>query len=432
MRNKILTLYVVSIFLGIIVGLVGSIFRLSISVLGIFWEFLAHFIGGQGWGAGFISGLISMVLVLAAFLAVKYIAPEASGSGVHEIEGALLHVRPIFWKRLIPVKFFFGILALSAKMVMGREGPTIHIGGNLGEMFGSMFSLTQRRRDSLIAAGAAAGLAVAFNAPLAGALFVMEEMRNQFNYSFTNFSMVVICCITSTLVMEMMIGTQATIQMSVFHFPALNALWLFALFGFVVGFAGLLFNKVLISALDWTGKFSAKQKIIYVALVGFSVGDIAIYFPVTVGDGMQIIHQSLTFSPGFGVLCILLVIRFIGSILCYATGVPGGIFAPILALGTLLGLAMFHVLAFLHLDFSTDPGMFAVAGMAAFFAAVVRSPITGCVLVVEMTQNYSLIFPLMMTCLTASIVLQLAKNKPIYEQLLARLFVTRKLPKTIR
>ena len=112
-----------------------------------------------------------------------YIAPEATGSGVPEIEGALLHVRPIFWRRLLPVKFFFGILALAAKTLLGREGPTIHIGGNLGEMLGSVFNLTRRRRDSLIAAGAGAGLAVAFNAPLAGVIFIMEEMRNQFNYS---------------------------------------------------------------------------------------------------------------------------------------------------------------------------------------------------------------------------------------------------------
>ena len=126
MRNKILALYIISILLGVIVGLVGSIFRLSISILGSYLTQLAHSVGGQGWGAALISGCISVILVLAAFLAVKYIAPEASGSGVHEIEGALLHVRPIFWKRLLPVKFFFGILPLAAKMVLvGRGQPFI-------------------------------------------------------------------------------------------------------------------------------------------------------------------------------------------------------------------------------------------------------------------------------------------------------------------
>ncbi len=119
--------------------------------------------------------------------------------GCRKFEGALLHKRPIFWKHLLPVKFFAGVLAISAKMVVGREGPTIQMGGNFGEMLGEFFKLKRHRIDTLIAAGSAAGLAAAFNAPLAGVLFVMEEMRNQFNYSFTNFKMVVICCVAATL-----------------------------------------------------------------------------------------------------------------------------------------------------------------------------------------------------------------------------------------
>ncbi len=420
MRSKVLALYVVSIVLGSIVGLVGSTFRLSIDLLSTTFASFFHFMAQHGWPAGLISGLVSMLLVLTAFCAVKYIAPEAAGSGVPEIEGALLHKRPVFWRRLLPVKFFFGICALSANMILGREGPTIHIGGSLGEMLGNLWGMTRRRCDSLIAAGAGAGLAVAFNAPLAGVIFVIEEMHSQFKYSFTSFSVVMVSCITATVVMDLLIGTQATIQMSIFQFPDLKSLWLFALFGFIVGYAGLLFNKALIASLEFTDKLTSKQKVFYVMLIGFIVGYVSVYFPSAVGDGMQIIHQSLVFFPGLSALCFLFLVRFIGSIACYSTSVPGGIFAPTLALGTILGLAMFHLLELLHLDFLTQPGMFAVAGMAAFFAAVTRASITGSVLVVEMTQNYLLIFPLMIACITATIVLQLAHNGPIYEQLLNR------------
>ncbi|CAM3053554.1 chloride channel, voltage-gated [Legionella steigerwaltii] len=420
MRNKILMLYAVSFVLGIVVGLVGSTFRLSIDVLSNLFDNFFHFLSVHGWPAGLISGLVSMVLVYAAYFAVKQYAPQASGSGVPEIEGTLLHLKTILWRRLLPVKFFFGILALSAKMILGREGPTIHIGGSLGEMLGSLFNLSRRRKDSLIAAGASAGLAVAFNAPLAGVIFVMEEMRNQFNYSFTSFSMVVICCITATVILDLMIGPQPTIPMNVFEFPHLNSLWLFALFGIVVGFVGLLFNLSLIGSLTLLDKLTARQKSYYVLIVGFLVGYLAVDHPAAVGGGMHIIHQALTLSPGFGLLCFLLVVRFIGTMACYGTSVPGGIFAPILSLGTLLGLAMFHVLEFLHIDFLIQPGMFAVAGMAALFASSTRSPITGAVLVVEMTHNYYLIFPVMMACITATIVLQLTPNGPIYEQLLNR------------
>lgn len=418
MRSKTLILYFISILLGVSVGLVGASFRFCIEELNALLTKFFHLIAEPGWLVGLTSGFVSMLMVLAAFFAVKYIAPEASGSGVQEIEGALLHVRPIFWRRLLPVKFFFGILALSSKMILGREGPIIHIGGNLGEMLGSIFNLSRRRRDSLVAAGAAAGLAVAFNAPLAGAIFVMEEMRNQFNYSFTSFNMVVIACTVATVILELLLGTQPTIPMPVFEFPALSNLWLFALFGVIVGFAGLLFNQALMKSLILVNSLSTKHKIYYVAVIGFVVGVLAIYYPFAVGDGSDIIHQAVTISPGLHILFLLFIVRFMGSMACYSSGVPGGIFAPILALGTLLGVAVFQILVFFHLDFSTQPGMFAVAGMAALFAAATRAPITGGVLVIEMTQNYSLILPLMMTCLTATIILQLARNAPIYEQLL--------------
>ena len=361
-----------------------------------------------------------MILVYISFLAVKYFAPEAAGSGLPEIEGALLHVRPIHWHRLLPVKFIFGILAISAQMVLGREGPTIHIGGNLGEMLGKLFSLTRRRRDSLIAAGAAAGLSVAFNAPLAGVIFVMEEMRNQFNYSFTSFSVVVICCITATVILELIVGPQPTIPMGTFELHTLRSLWVFALFGIVVGYVGYLFNFVLVHTLELVNKFTPKQKSYYVLSVGFCVGLLAYYYPSAVGGGMEIIQKSQLMNPGFDFLCFILAVRFIGTMLCYGTSVPGGIFAPILSIGALLGLAIFQMLKIVHLDLLTltEPGMFIVAGMAALLAAATRSPITGAVIVVEMTQNYLLIFPVMMACITATIVQQLVRNEPIYEHLL--------------
>lgn len=420
MRHKIVLLYVVSVVLGIVVGLVGSTFRLSIDVLSTLLDSFYHFVSIHGWPSGIISGFVSMIMVYASYLAVTHFAPEASGSGVPEIEGALLHKRPIFWRRILPIKFFFGISALAAKMILGREGPIIHIGGSLGEMLGGLFNLARRRKDSLIAAGAAAGLAVAFNAPLAGVIFVMEEMRNQFNYSFTSFSMVVICCITATVILDFIIGPQPTIPMDVFEFPQLDSLWLFALFGIVVGFLGLLFNLSLMKTLAFVDKLTSKQKSYYVLVVGFLIGFLAIHHPASVGGGMEIIHQAITLSPSFDLLCFLLIVRFIGMMACYGTSVPGGIFAPILSLGTLLGLAIFHILVLLHIDFLTQPGMFAIAGMAALFASSTRSPITGAVLVVEMTHNYYLIFPVMMACITATIVLQLAPNDPIYEQLLNR------------
>lgn len=419
MRNKILTLYLIAILLGILTGIIGSFFQIAIHYGNqLVMKILAY--QTDTWTSTFLSMLISMCLTFIAWQLVRGFAPEASGSGVQEIEGTLLHERPIFWRRLLPVKFIGGVLAIVAKLVVGREGPTIQMGGNLGEMLGELLRLPTKRCDALIAAGAAAGLASAFNAPLAGVLFVLEEMRSQFNFSFTNFKTVAISCVMATITLHFILGPAPAIPMSVFSLPSLKSLWIFFIFGIIIGFVGLVFNKVLMATLAITDKFSTRTRIIYVLAIGALVGLLAHHYPATVGGGYEIIERSLTMSPSLIVLLVLILVRFVTTMLCYSTSVPGGIFAPMLALGTLLGLATATLMQYLVDDITIHPGMFAVAGMGALFSAAVRAPITGIILVVEMTQNYLLILPLMVCCLTSTTIVQLAGNKPIYTQLLQR------------
>ncbi len=420
MPIRILSFYGIAIALGVLTGLMGSLFQLAIRAIN--WLMATGLSGFdfQSWSGGFVSAIISILMVFIAWLLVKRFSPEASGSGVQEIEGRLLHERPLLWRRLLPVKFIGGVLAISSKMALGREGPTIQMGGNLGDMLSEWFHCDPKQSDALIAAGSAAGLAAAFNAPLAGILFVLEEMRSQFDFSFINFKAVAICCVISTVVMQLILGSQPAINMSAFNLPSLNSLWLFFIFGIVVGFAGLIFNLVLITSLNKMDTFSPMVLRFYVIIVALVIGFLAWYEPVLVGGGYAVIEQSLTMGLSFSVLIVLLLIRFLLSIVCYCTGVPGGVFAPILALGTLLGMAFSSISQYLTVDMSVHPGMFAVAGMGALFSATVRAPITGIVLVVEMTQNYSLILPLMITCLTSTTIMQLAGNPPLYTQLLKR------------
>ncbi|ARG97320.1 H(+)/Cl(-) exchange transporter ClcA [Legionella micdadei] len=420
MRHKLLLVYSVAILLGITTGIVGSFFQIGIRWLDYLIEQLLVSISTKGGEAAIFCALISMILTFIAWLMVRSISPEASGSGVQEIEGALLHERPIFWRRLLPVKFIAGVMAISAKLVLGREGPTIQMGGNLGDMFGEMLHFSQDRRDTLIMAGAAAGLATAFNAPLAGVLFVLEELRNEFNFTFTNFKTVAISCVMATITLHFIIGPQAAISMSVFALPSLKSLWLFFILGIMVGFLGILFNQMLMLSLRIIDTLTLFMRVAYVLAIGAGVGFLAYYQPDLVGGGYRIIHQALTFTPSASLLVVILVIRFFTTMLCYSTGVPGGIFAPMLALGALFGTASSYLLQNLMEDITIHPGMFAVAGMGALFAAAVRAPITGIVLVVEMTQNYSLILPLMVSCLTSTTIMQLARNEPIYTQLLRR------------
>jgi chloride channel protein, CIC family len=416
---NVLRIYGVSILLGVLTGAVGSLFQLSIEWTDKGMSHLFALSTSSHLPTWLISMVVSMVMVLASSYLVFRFAPEASGSGVQEIEGALLAKRRIDWRHLLPVKFLAGVLAISAKMVMGREGPTIQMGGNLGEMIGEKLRFGREDRNTLIGAGAAAGLATAFNAPLAGVVFILEEMREQFNFSFTNFKAVAICCVMATVTLHQIIGDFPAINMKLFTPPGLHLLWLFFIFGLVIGFIGLWFNIALMKTLDLVENFKVKHRVIFVMCIGLLVGFLAIAFPETVGGGYSIIHEALTMTSSVKILLLIFAARFFTTMLSYSSSVPGGIFAPMLALGTLLGIS-FCGICNLFVPYELEAGMFAVAGMGALFAASVRAPITGIILIVEMTQNYLLILPLMVTCLTSTTVVQIAENRPIYAQLLAR------------
>jgi len=422
--KKILLFYLLALLVGALTGAVGSMFQLAINKLGEGLSRAYAYVSTLGMPSVLTSSCVTLTLVLLVWFLVKYVAPETSGSGVQEIEGALMHKRSVLWMRVLPVKFIGGVLAIASGMVLGREGPTIQMGGNLGEAVGRGANMSRKRRDALIASGSGAGLATAFNAPLAGVLFVMEEMREAYPLSFLHFKTVALSCVASTFVLQSIMGTKPSIVMEVFDAPRLTDLWLFLLFGLIVGFVGIAFNRILMATLYWMDRQKTQVRVAYVAGVALVVGALASLWPNAVGGGYHIIAQSLTLTPGFIILLLLLVVRFIMTMLCYGTGVPGGIFAPMLALGTLLGLAVATGFESFFPGMTLHPGMLAVAGMGALFSAAVRAPMTGIVLVVEMTQNYALILPLMISCLTATTVVQLAGVPPIYTQLLRRTLTT--------
>jgi len=419
-NKKLLVFYGLSVLLGILVGLMGSALRFCIFYLEKFQQFASTLnVSNLFQVLGPI--VVSVLFALAALYLVKRFANEASGSGVQEIEGRLLGLRKIFWRRLIPVKFIGACLAISSKMILGREGPTIQIGGNLGAMLSDYFKLNKTKTNILIGAGAASGLAAAFNAPLAGVLFILEEMREHFKVSAISFKSVIIACVMATIVVRLCMGPSPEIIMHHFSSPPLWSGILFFIFGLIVGVVGLFFNKILFVVLDLVAMLSFKQRLGFTVIVAGIIGLISYSMPNLVGGGYEIIGQSLQLKLSFQILILILIARFILTVFCYSTGVPGGIFAPLLAIGTLLGVAFGSLVVPLFYDSSLFTGMFAVAGMGGLFAACIRAPITGIVLIVEMTQNYQLILPLMITCITSTTVVQFANEKPLYHQLLQRL-----------
>jgi CIC family chloride channel protein len=272
----------------------------------------------------------------------------------------------------------------------------------------------------LIAAGAGAGLSAAFNAPLAGILFVVEEMRPQFKYNFLSVHSVLIASVMSDIVLRLLMGQTPDIRMPMLPSPALASLWLFPLLGVVFGVFGVIFNRLLIRTLDFFANMKGWSYKLTGLYVGAAIGLMVAFFPGAVGGGYTIIPRALHESVPTTMLLVFFVVRFGTTMISYGSGAPGGIFAPMLALATVFGMWSGHYAHAWFPELIVHPQVFAVAGMGALFSATVRAPLTGIVLTIEMTGNYSLILPLILTCMVAAIVAQGLGGRPIYTVLLQR------------
>ncbi|GLT19897.1 H(+)/Cl(-) exchange transporter ClcA [Vibrio zhanjiangensis] len=426
-----LSVLVLSLIVGILSGLVGTMFEMAVHFVSdtrTEWLKQAIVRSLPLWLAAI---LISAALAFVGYYLVHRFAPEAAGSGIPEIEGAMDGIRPVRWWRVLPVKFFGGMGALGSGMVLGREGPTVQMGGAIGRMVTDLFRIkNDDTQHSLLASGAAGGLAAAFNAPLAGIMFVVEEMRPQFRYSLISIRAVIISAISANIVFRYINGQEAVITMPQYQRPELAALWLFLLLGAMFGVFGVTFNRLINFSQDLFVKIhknDRKRYLVTGSCLGGFFGLMLLYLPEITGGGIALIPTITNGGYGAGVLLLLFIARIVTTLLCFASGAPGGIFAPMLALGTLFGYAFGLITQSLLPELTIAPGMFAIAGMGALFAATVRAPITGILLVIEMTNNYYLILPLIITCLGAVIVAQFLGGQPIYSQLLHRTLKNEKL-----
>lgn len=266
-------------------------------------------------------------------------------------------------------------------MVLGREGPTVQMGGAIGRMVTDIFRIkNDDTRHSLLASGAAAGLAAAFNAPLAGIMFVVEEMRPQFRYSIISIRAVIIASVSANIVFRYINGQSAVITMPQYQSPELNTLWLFLVLGGLFGIFGVIFNRLVTFSQDLFVRFHNNDRTRYLltgSLIGGSFGIMLLYMPELTGGGIALIPNITNGDYAAGFLLLLFAGRIVTTMICFGSGAPGGIFAPMLALGTLFGYAFGLIAQQMFPELPITPGMFAIAGMGALFAGTVRAPITG-------------------------------------------------------
>lgn len=403
---------------GLLVGGLATGFHSSLNSVIAYYAALRATLG-TGLLSYAVSIGVSAVCVTAAFLLVRRVAPEAAGSGIQEIEGAMEDKRPLNWGRVLVAKFFGGLLALGSGLVLGREGPTIHMGAMTAEALSRSHDISASDHKGLLAAGAAAGLAAAFNAPLAAILFIVEETRRQFPFGYRTYMAVIIASLLSAAVTEQLTHIGPPLLVEVSYVPVWSFL-LLGLLGMLLGALGVLFNRALIGVMDLFQKIPSGLRWLPALAIGAATGGLLIVFPEATGGGEDLVPNLISAEFGIVALLVLTLLRFSGVLFSYASGVPGGIFAPMLSIATCAGLA-FGVAAIELLPLDDDfRSACAVAAMGGFFAASVRAPLVGVVLVMELTGAYALIMPVLVTCTTASLTAHHLGGRPIYEQLLER------------
>ena len=364
-------------------------------------------------------------LWFAALLLIGYVIHRLlkmdgmiSGSGIPQIKGILLGRMDMHWARVLVLKFTGAVMGIGAGMSLGREGPSVQLGACLGQGLGRLTHRSYEENHYLLTAGSGAGLAAAFNAPLAGAIFCLEELTKDFSpYVLMG---AVAATVTATTVTQFFFGMEPVFHMGEIPVVAAGNVYLILiLLGAFVGFLGLGFNRMLVVSLDGYAKspLAAWQKpMIPLAAAGV----LGFCLPEILGGGSPLVDALVEHEYMLGFLLLLFAGKFFFTMLCFGSGVPGGIFLPMLVLGA-LGGALFAKLAvacgLLEPQWTVNCIVF---GMAAYFSAVVKSPVTGAILIMEMTGSFDHMLSLMLVSMTAFLVAEWAGSEPVYDMLLNR------------
>src|SRR5450755_136412 len=413
--GSLLALATLALVVGAASGLVGAIFRLSLERADDLRNALIAW--AHGWK---FLGFIALTFACAAATAtsawmVRRYAPKASGSGIPHVEAVLRGELPQAPFRLIPVKFLGGLLAIGSGLALGRECPSVQMSASIAHLVGKIFNRNWADCRVLLAAGAGAGLATAFNAPIAGAIFVLEELVRRFEPRIAIAALG--ASATAITVSRMFLGDASDFHIDTLVYPGLEARSLYFGLGLAAGLFAIVYNRTLLATIAAAGRFNYRPPELRAALVGAMVGMLAWFAPDMVGGGDPITQHTLTGVGTLVTISLIFLLRFGLASVSYAAGTPGGLFAPMLVLGAQIGLMFGIVCQMAFPNLNIQPVGFAVVGMAAFFTGVVRAPLTGIVLVAEMTANVTMLLPMLGACFIAMLVPILLGNPPIYDSL---------------
>jgi chloride channel protein, CIC family len=415
--GNLFTLSLLAPIVGAAAGILGVTFRLALVHAQHLRDSLIVRAHGQK-AAGFLLVTATCAAGTAfASLLVRLFSPLASGSGIPHVEAVLEGEMPEAPFRLIPVKFFGGLLAIGSGLALGREGPSVQMGASGAHLVGKIFKRNWPDCRVLLAAGAGAGLATAFNAPIAGAIFVLEEVVRRFEARIAIVALG--ASSTAIAVARLFLSDAPDFHVQALAFPSIGTRPLFLVLGVLIGLVAIAYNRAILGAIAVSDKLGHWPVELRAAIIGAVVGMLAWIAPGLVGSGDPITQSAL--DGTLAIVPVGFLIRFGLGAVSYSAATPGGLFAPLLVLGAQLGLFSGVLCRFLFVGLHIQPEAFAVVGMAAFFAGVVRAPLTGIVLVVEMTGSVTMLLPMLGACFAAMLLTTVLQNPPIYDSLLERI-----------
>jgi len=408
--------------LAVVVGLAGGFGAVGFRYLINFFQTLAY---------GSSEELLDVVLALPWYMKVwvpaagglvvgplvYFFAREAKGHGVPEVMEAVALKGGVIRKRVVFVKTLVSAISISTGGSVGREGPIVQIGSAIGSTLGQLLRVSQDRMRTLVGCGAAAGIAATFNAPIAGSMFALEVILGEFGLA--TFSPIVISSVVATAVSRAFLG-----DIPAFIVPAyeLVSVWEFPLYmvlGIFCAVAGVTFTRVLYLVEDLFDDFKFPEYLKAI-IGGLILGAGGLFFPEVLGVGYGGIDLALMQKLAWWLLLVLIVVKILATSITIGSGGSGGIFAPSLFLGAMAGGFFGAVVHQLFPTVTASPGAYSIVGMGALVSATTHGPLSAMLILFEMTGNYKIILPLMLSCILATIFAGQLMKDSIYTLKLAR------------
>lgn len=436
-------LIIEGIAIGLITGALISVFRLMLMGADAMRDRLTVY-AHTGAGAALVCALVLLLIAILVALLLGF-EPDIAGSGIPQVEAELRGRRDMNWIKVIAGKMAGCALAIGGGLALGREGPSIQIGAMVGKGFARARKCVLTEERLLLTCGAGAGLSAAFGAPLAGAIFSLEELHRNFSAEVLMTTMA--AAAASDFVAANILGLTPVFGFEIEHGLPLRYYWAVAVLGLVLGVFGAVYNRTIafmqdafagigkgiasfvcriagkevsiLSSSDEVSPLAERASRFGRMISVFAIAYLFIFiYPDVLGSGGGLVSRICRGEYAVSALAVLLIVKFIFSTASFGSGSPGGIFLPLLVLGAVSGGLFSELLGITGGEHITA---FVVIGMAGYFAAIVRAPVTGVVLITEMTGDFTTLLPLVLASLIAYVTAEALGAQPIYTQLMGRI-----------